>query len=120
MTFEPDTRRQYLCLLGYDTEELDEKVHKSLQYYQKNNHSICSLIFHHADLVLQLSRFRSGAIATGAGKIDPSDLSQRLSTLPLEGDEGEGEGESAAIFGASEGIHTIFYSIQLIILNGCL
>jgi protein transport protein SEC31 len=74
VTFEPDTRRQYLRLLGYDTEELDQK----------------------------LSRFRSGAIATGleAGPIDPSDLSQRLSSLPLEGEEEEGE--SAPIFGASE------------------
>ena len=60
---------------------------------------------------LQLSRFRSGAIATGsaAGPIDPGDLSQRLSSLPLdregeEEEEGEGEGESAPLFGASGGI----------------
>ena len=26
VTFEPDTRRQYLRLLGYDTEELEQKV----------------------------------------------------------------------------------------------
>jgi protein transport protein SEC31 len=73
VTFEPDTRRQYLRLLGYDTELLEKK----------------------------LSQFWSGAMATGsAGPIDPSDLSDRLSSLPL--DEREGEGESAQLFGASD------------------
>ena len=45
----------------------------------------------------QLSRFRSGALATVAGgSLDPSDLSQRLSSLPPEA---ESEGDSAPLFG---------------------
>ena len=45
-------------------------------------------------------------MATGvAGPIDPSDLSDRLSSLPLE----DGEGESASLFGASEGELTSTY-----------
>ena len=53
--------------------------------------------------LLQLSQFRSGAMATGA--IDPSDLSHRLSSLPVEDDTegGEEEGEGAALFGATDG-----------------
>ena len=62
--------------------------------------------------LFQLSGFRSGAMATGvAGPIDPSDLSDRLSSLPLE----DGEGESAPLFGASEGelTSTYMYSIYI-------
>lgn len=40
-------------------------------------------------------------MATGVGgSVDPSDLSRRLSSLPLED---EGEGESATLFGGGEG-----------------
>ena len=41
-------------------------------------------------------------MATGGG-IDPSDLSQRLSSLDNGEGEGEGEGETADIFGTDEG-----------------
>ena len=55
---------------------------------------------------MQLSQFRSGTTATGP--IDPTDLSQRLSSLPLEdntegGGGGGEEGESAALFGVNDG-----------------
>ena len=59
-------------------------------------------------------------MATGleAGPIDPSDLSQRLSSLPLEGEEEEGE--SAPIFGASEGLLLIQWNSSNPDTNGCL
>ena len=62
----------------------------------------------------QLSRFRSGALATVAGgSLDPSDLSQRLSSLPPEA---ESEGDSAPLFGGGRSftcihVHTLYMYI---------
>ena len=68
----------------------------------------CTHVHVHAQCIvpflIQLSQFRSGTTATGP--IDPTDLSQRLSSLPLEdnteGGGGEEEGESAALFGVND------------------
>lgn len=58
---------------------------------------------------LQFSAWRSGPVKGEGGAIDPTDLSQRLSSLPLgdreEGEEEEEE-EKGGLFGAGSGVYT--------------